>query len=342
MRKLRNVLFVQSKDIYCGLDGENVVGYRDNKQVARFPLHTIEDIVIFSYLGASPALLGKCAKEGIGVTFLTQNGRFLARTTGENNGNVLLRRKQYKMADSAVERAEIGRNILYAKVYNETKALQRLRREHPMQSEEHIDAAIVSLKGAQKNVLDAEDVDSMRGFEGAAASVYFSCFDDMILRNKSVFRFHGRSKRPPMDEVNALLSFCYVLLSNSCASALASVGLDPYVGFVHADRPGRSSLALDLVEELRTPIAERIVLTLINRGQVDKNDFLKQESGAVYLNDDGRQKVITAWHEKRQESLLHPYLQEKMEWGLIPYAQALLLSRYVRGDLDGYPPFLWR
>ncbi len=342
MKKLLNTLFVNSEDVYLSLDGENVVANRGDAVAARFPLHTLQGIVTFSYRGASPALMGKCAAEGIGLSFCTPRGRFLARVSGENNGNVLLRRRQYRIADDETASCRIARIMVFGKVYNCRRSVERTRRDHALRVGEPLTAASEQMRALLPQIADAGAPDTLRGLEGVAAAAYFGVFDEMILQRKDVFFFRDRSRRPPMDPVNALLSFTYALLAGDCGSALESVGLDAYVGFLHRDRPGRASLALDLMEELRPCMADRFVLTLINNRIASEQWFERQENGAVYLTREGRSELLKVWQEKKQETLTHPYLSEKLQWGMIPYAQALLLARYLREDLDAYPPFLWR
>ena len=343
MKHLLNTLYVTSEDVYLTLDGENVVANRDKEQVARYPLHTLQGIVSFSYAGASPALMGACANRDINITFCTPNGRFLARTAGIAHGNVLLRREQYRVADDPMRSCYIAKNMIFGKLYNARWSMERMLRDHKMRVDEvKFRNAIDIIKGLMPQVTEEISIDSLRGLEGVGASAYFGVFDDMILRDKDSFSFHGRNRRPPLDNVNAMLSFAYSLLTSDCASALEGVGLDAYVGFMHTDRPGRKSLALDLMEELRPCVADRFVLTAINNRVVSPNDFEKTESGAVLMKDDGRKKFLKAWQERKKENITHPFLQDKMEWGLVPHIQALLLARYLRGDLDEYPPFLWK
>ena len=343
MRKLLNTLFVSTENAYASLDGENIVLSVEQKEIGRFPLHIMENIILFTYAGASPALMGKCARNGINMVFLSPQGRFQCRICGENNGNVLLRREQYRIADDKERSATIARNFIFGKVNNSRHVLNRMRRDHAERIDiETFVAASEHLKETMWKIYEATDLDTIRGLEGAAATVYFNRMDDMILRNKKTFFFKGRNRRPPLDNVNALLSLVYTMLASDCAAALESVGLDSYVGFMHQDRPGRASLALDLMEELRPCIADRFVLTLINNRTVVSSDFVVQENGAVLLTGEARKKVQKAWQMHKQECIVHPYLKEKIMWGLVPYAQALLLARYIRGDSDGYPPFLWK
>lgn len=343
MRHLLNTLYILSEDIYLSLDGENVVANRDRQVAARYPLHTLQNIITFSYAGASPALMGACAERQIGLAFCTPRGRFLARICGENSGNVLLRRTQYRAADDPVQCCQISRIMIFGKLFNARWSIERTRRDHGLRVDgEKLTSASMQIHGLLPQVREAASPEELRGLEGVGASAYFGVFDEMILGDKETFSFCGRNRRPPLDAVNALLSFAYSLLAHDCASALESVGLDAYVGFLHRDRPGRISLALDLMEELRPCMADRFVLTLINNRQVKAADFLYMESGAVLLNNDGKKAFLKNWQEKKRETLTHPYLGEKLPWGMIPYIQALLLARFLRGDLDAYPPFLWK
>lgn len=343
MRRLLNTLFVTSEDIYLSLDGENVVANRGGEQVARYPLHTLQGIISFSYSGASPALMGACAQHGIALTFCTPRGRFLARVVGQTQGNVLLRRMQYRAADDPAQSCRIARNMIFGKVYNGRWSIERTRRDHAMRIDDARFAAVSAQLHAMLPQIAAEDsLESLRGLEGVAAAAYFSMLNDMILREKETFYFKERSRRPPLDAFNALLSFAYTLLAHDCASALESAGLDAYVGYLHRDRPGRESLALDLMEELRPCFADRFVLTLINNRIINAADFQLRESGAVFLTDAARKTMLQKWQERKKETITHPFLEEKVPWGLVPYVQSLLLARYLRGDLDGYPPFLWK
>lgn len=343
MRHLLNTLFVISEDVYLSLEGENVLVNRDREVVSRFPLHNLQMIISFSYAGASPALMGACAERDIGLCFCTPRGKFLARINGISRGNVLLRRQQYRSADDPAESCRIARVMIFGKVYNARWSMERTCRDHKLRiTEKDFVSACAAHKDLLPLLLEAENLETLRGLEGAAANAYFSVFDQMILRQKEDFFFHGRNRRPPLDNVNAMLSFAYSLLANDCASALESVGLDAYVGFLHRDRPGRTSLALDLMEELRPCMADRFVLTVINNRMLSNADFEKSESGAVRMTDDGRRKFLKHWQERKQETITHPFLEEKVPWGLVPYIQALLLARYLRGDLDAYPAFLWK
>lgn len=343
MRKLLNTLYITSNEYYLSLDGENVIISQNRKEIGRLPLHNFEAIVTCGYAGASPALMEKCADRNISMTFLAPSGRFRAKVTGKAYGNILLRRTQYRMADDRGQTLEIARNFMTGKIFNQRSVIGRAVRDYEERLDtEKLSLVSMQLKEALQMAKEADSVDMLRGIEGEAASRYFSQFDQLILQQREVFSFDTRNRRPPLDKVNALLSFTYALLTGMCVAALETVGLDPYAGFMHTDRPGRCSLALDLMEELRAPYADRFVLSCINKKMVDASDFEQKENKAVFLNEAGRKKVLSAWQNKKAEKLTHPYLQESIEWGLVPYVQALLLARFIRGDLDGYPPFLWK
>lgn len=342
MRKLLNTIYINSLDAYLALDGGNLVVLQD-EQKQRVPLVNIESIVSVGYRGVSPALMRYCVENKIGLAFVTNSGRLTCRLVGENNGNVLLRKQQYSVSSQPDLALAIARNFIIGKIYNQRWVIERITRDHP----QRVDVATLKtisgeLQVATQQCLTVDNIDSLRGIEGQAASRYDSIFDQFILQQKDDFRFYARNKRPPLDRVNALLSLTYTLLAHECAAALESVGLDAYVGFMHTDRPGRISLALDLMEELRAPLADRFVLRLINQQMFKATDFIKKENGAVLLKDDARKSFFKYWQARKNETMTHPYLNEKIEWGLIPYTQALLLSRYLRGDLDQYPPFLWK
>lgn len=343
MKQLLNTLFVTTENAYLSLDGENIVINKAKEEIGRYPLHILSGIISFSYSGASPALMGACAKRNILLTFCTPRGKFLARVCGESQGNVLLRRTQYRIADDPNQSCRAAVGFIFGKVYNSRWCIERTLRDHKMRVDEvMLKSASEQLKNSLSLIAAETSLDSLRGTEGACSSAYFNVFDEMILNRKESFNFNGRSRRPPLDRVNALLSFAYSLLANDCASALESVGLDSYVGFMHQDRPGRSSLALDLMEELRPCFADRFVLTLINNRIISPDDFEIQQSGAVFLTESGRKTFLSHWQQKKQETITHPYLNEKIQWGLVPFVQALLLSRYLRDDIDAYPPFLWK
>lgn len=343
MRKLLNTLFITSENAYLSLDGETVCVEIQKQKVGQFPLHTIESIICFSYYGATPMLMGACVKRGINFSFFNPFGNFLCRVTGESRGNVLLRKQQYRISDNEKNSCAISKNFILGKVYNCRWSIDRTVRDHELRIDVNkCKRAITLLTNAMNRIKEEEDLDILRGLEGEAATAYFGILDYLILNQKEDFYFHGRNKRPPQDLINAMLSFGYSLLANDCAGALESVGLDAYVGFMHRDRPGRRSLALDLMEELRPILVDRFVLTLVNNRQIHKEHFVISESGAVQFTDTGKKKFLTAWQERKKEQLTHPYLKEKIFWGLVPHIQALLLARYIRGDIDGYPPFFWK
>lgn len=343
MRKLLNTLFITTSDIYLTVKGENVIVLKDDTQLGRIPFHNLEAICTFGYAGASPSLMYACAERNVALSFLSQSGRFLARVVGESKGNVVLRKTQYRLSDNETESAKIARNFIFAKVANQKWILERMTRDYPLRIDVPYFKQISSqLSEYLKEILATDDLERLRGLEGQSANNYFKCFDDMILQQKEAFYFKHRNRRPPLDNINALLSFAYTLLANDVASALENVGLDAYVGFLHRDRPGRQSLALDVMEELRGVVADRFVLKIVNKKIVNVKDFVTKENGAVMLTDDGRKKFIQAWQERKQETLTHPYLKEKINWGLVPHAQAMLLARFLRGDLEEYPPFLWK
>lgn len=343
MRKLLNTLFVNSEDVYLSLENDNILAWRENQVLQRIPLINLENIFYFGYKGASPVLLGACVKKHIGFCFITPQGKFLARAVGMTVGNILLRKEQYRISDDEEKSLAIARMMITGKILNARTVLMRALRDHTLSLDEPLfQTHIQDLKQSAKEAIKADDLDMLRGVEGNAAQSYFSLMDQMILTDKKHFYFHERSKRPPLDRMNALLSFAYTILAHDCASALEAVGLDSYAGFLHRDRPGRQSLALDLMEELRSPYADRFVLTLINNRVIQAKHFKVMEDGAVWLGDEGRRLFLTKWQDKKRETITHPFLGEKIYWGLIPYVQSLLLARYIRGDLDGYPPFLWK
>jgi CRISPR-associated protein Cas1 len=343
MRKLLNTLYVTSPNTYLSLDGENIVVLKDKTELLRIPLHNLEGIVAFGYTGSSPALMGACAKRNIALSFVKQSGEFLARIVGEVRGNVTLRKTQYRLSDNIEDSNKIARNIIMGKIYNARWVIERATRDYAVRlNVDKLKGVSKTIANSLKLVEQSENLEQLRGYEGEAASQYFSVFDDLILQQKEYFYFHFRNKRPPLDNVNAMLSFVYTLLAHDVAAALETVGIDPYVGFLHRDRPGRISLALDMMEELRSVYADRFVISLINKREVNTNGFTQKENGAVIIDDETIKTILKAWQTRKQEKITHPFLQEKLEWGLVPYAQAMLLARFIRGDLDGYPPFMWK
>ena len=343
MKKLMNTLYVTSENSYLALDGENIVVYEEKNEVGRLPLHNLEGIVSFGYRGTSPALMGACADRNISLCYLTPQGKFLARVTGKVKGNVILRQQQYQSSQDEKISLSIAKNCILGKVYNARWILERAIRDHSMQIDViKVKSASEKLKNSLEYIQNCQTKEQLRGYEGEAASVYFGVLDELILQQKKDFTFQGRNKRPPLDNMNAMLSFVYTLLTNTITSALECVGLDPYVGYLHTDRPGRASLSLDLIEELRSVLADRFVLSLVNKKIVGGKNFKKKENGAVLMDDELRKCLLTEWQKKKKETITHPYLKEKVEWGMVPYVQAMLLARYLRGDLDGYPAFLWK
>ena len=343
MRKLLNTLFVLTQDSYLSLDGENVVISRERSEVGRLPLHTLETILCFSYLGASPALMGACSERGIDLAFFTPSGKFLVRVIGKSKGNVLLRQQQYRAADDSIASCCYAKGFLLGKVYNSRWILERATRDHPQRVPvEKLKELSRQLAATLPRIENAISLEELRGLEGAAAQQYFAGFDDLILQQKDAFSFTGRSRRPPLDPINAMLSFAYTLLARDCAAALEGVGLDSYMGFLHRPRPGRTSLALDMMEELRAVCADRFVITCINQKMITDKHYQREENGAVLLTEEGRKIFLKAWQQKKQQIIQHPFLGEKIQWGLVPYVQALLLARTLRGDMERYPPFFWK
>jgi CRISPR-associated protein Cas1 len=342
MKKIGNVLYVTTPEAYLSLDGENVVIKKDKEAATRLPLHNLENIVCFNYLGTSPALMGACVERNVGLCFLTPNGRFQARVSGKIKGNVLLRKKQYAVSEQEAERVPIAASFVLGKIANGRRVIERAIRDHAMLVDvQALTAASAYLKETLRAIRTCCSTVDLMGFEGSAAKIYFGVFGQLILQQRKDFPFTGRSRRPPMDNLNSLLSFLYTLLTNEVTSALEIVGLDPYVGFLHRDRPGRPSLALDLMEEMRPVFADRLALSLINRKQISAKGFTQKESGGILMDDGTRKTVLTAWQERKKEEIVHPYLKERIPFGLIPHVQALLLARHLRGDLDAYPPFFW-
>lgn len=343
MRKLLNILYVTTSDAYLARDSENVIVRVEEDVKLRVPIHNLEGIVTFGYCGASPALMALCAERHVALTFLSEHGQFMARVTGEVSGNVLLRRRQYRVADADDEALQLASVIILGKIANARTVLLRGVRDHGADIQSDVvSGSAQNLTNQLQQIERCRSLDGLRGVEGDAAREYFAALDHLILANKQDFFLHERNRRPPKDNMNALLSFLYTLLLHDFQAALETVGLDPQVGFLHRDRPGRPSLALDLMEELRPCLADRLALSLVNRKQVSPQGFLRMESGGVVMDAETRKTVISAWQKRKQEEIVHPYLGERISVGLIPYAQAMLLARYLRGDLDGYPPFFWK
>ncbi|HFI0135473.1 TPA: type I-C CRISPR-associated endonuclease Cas1c [Streptococcus suis] len=340
MKKLLNTLYLTQEDFYLTRERDNIVIKQNGVAVHRFPYRIIDGIVCFSYLGASPSLIELCTENQINLSFHTPQGRFCGRFVGPTNGNVLLRRQQYRLADDALS-LEFAKRFILSKISNSRKYLLRFRRDHKDRVDGNLFEEVnTELTWAVEMVQTALDKEILLGIEGQAANHYFRLFNEMVLTDKETFQFTGRSRRPPLDCVNALLSFGYSLLTYECQSALEAVGLDSYVGFFHTDRPGRASLALDLVEEFRSFIVDRFVFSLINRGQLTKKHFDIKENGSVLLTEKGRAVFIEAWQKRKHTEVEHPFTQEKVKLMLLPYVQAQLLAKAIRGELDSYPPFM--
>ena len=342
MKKHLNTLFVTTQGAYLAKDGETVAVRIDGETALRVPLHTLGAIACFGNVGCSPFLMGFCGERNVGLSFLTENGRFLARVQGPVSGNVLLRREQYRRADDPVFSARIAAACVLGKVANCRTVLLRARRDHADRVDtDALQQAADRLSASMRRLQDDLDLDAVRGIEGDAARVYFEAFDHLIVREKDHFFMRGRSRRPPLDRVNCLLSFLYTLVLHDLRSALESVGLDPAVGYLHRDRPGRAGLALDLMEEFR-PMADRLALSLVNLGQLQAGDFVFSDSGAVRMSDAARKTLLVAYQKRKQEEMVHPFVDERMSLGLFFHMQALLFARMLRDELDCYPPVIWK
>lgn len=338
MRKLLNTLYVTTPEAYLSKDGLNVVVSVKQEEVFRIPAINIESIVTFGYMGASPGVMKLCSDSGISLTFLSPHGRFISRVQGATKGNVLLRKKQYMLSDNELWSLNVARLMIAGKIQNYRNVLRRYIRDYG--DNKSVNQAVHVLEYAKRDALAAQDKTTLIGYEGMASSAYFEVLSVLILNQKFDFPFHGRNRRPPKDAVNAMLSFAYTLIANDVSAALETIGLDPYVGFLHTLRPGRTSLALDMMEELRAYMGDRFVLSLINKRQITIKEFLFQGDNGVVMTDKGRKIFISAWQNKKREVIIHPYLNEKVEIGLLPYVQAMLMARYIRQDIDNYPVFL--
>ena len=339
MKKLLNTLYVQTQGIYLRQEGETVVAEKDGQVLMRLPIHTLSGLVTFGNVMCSPFLLHLCAERGVAVSFLSEHGRFLARATGPVSGNVLLRVAQVRAHDDPDRKGDIARSCVAGKIANDRNLLLRRMRDHG--DTPALRTAAAALADVLLRLRDSPpDAARIRGLEGEAAAAYFAAFNDLLLANREAFAIASRNRRPPTDPMNALLSFLYPLLAHDCRGALEGVGLDPQVGFLHELRSGRPSLALDLMEEFRAPVADRLALTLVNRQQLAPKDFKTTESGAVQLSESARKDVLLAWQQRKLETVTHPFLDEKVPVGLLPHLQALLLARHLRGDLDAYPPWM--
>lgn len=340
MKHLLNTLYVTTQGAYLSKDGETVLVRVGHENKLRVPIHTLSGIVCFGQVSCSPPLMGFCAENNVALSYLSEHGAFLARVQGPVNGNVLVRRQQYRQADSQEASWAVARSLVQAKLANCRTVLLRALRDYG-ENPQITDAAGRLARNIQM-LEAASSVDEVRGIEGDGARNYFSVFDHLITTAKDHFFFRERSRRPPLDNVNALLSFLYTLLVHDIVGALETVGLDPAVGFLHRDRPGRPGLALDLMEELRPVLADRLALSLINRRQVHEDGFEKAEAGGVVMDAPTRKDVLLAWQKRKQEEIQHPFVDERIPFGLLAHAQALLLARHLRGDLDAYPAFFWR
>lgn len=340
MRKLLNTLYVTTPEAYLSKDGLNVVVSVDKEERFRIPIMNVESIVTFGYMGASPGLMKLCMDNNVALSFMTPQGRFICRVQGPVKGNVLLRKKQYSLSEDENVALHLAKLFILGKVFNTRSILQRYIRDNG--ADEEVEHVVKQLECRKKRIMQAESMDILRGEEGHAANAYFDVFSHLILHQKDEFPFNGRNRRPPKDEVNAMLSFVYTLIANDVAAALESVGLDPYVGFMHTLRPGRTSLALDMMEELRAYLGDRLVLSMINRKQITKKDFVRQSDDSFVMTDSCRKELLNTWQKRKKELIEHPYLKEKVPIGLLPYAQAMLLARFLREDLDDYPVFLMR
>lgn len=340
MRKLLNTLYITTPEAYLSKDGLNVVVSVDKEERFRISIMNVESIVTFGYMGASPGLMKLCMDNNVSLSFMTPQGRFICRVQGATRGNVLLRKKQYSLSEDEHVALNMAKLFITGKVFNTRSILQRFIRDNG--ADDEVESVIKHLNLRKKRIMEAADMEILLGEEGHAANSYFGVFDHLILHQKEDFPFNGRNRRPPKDEVNAMLSFVYMLIANDVTAALESVGLDPYVGIMHTLRPGRTSLALDMMEELRAYLGDRLVLSMINRKQVTKKDFIRQGDESFVMTDDCRKELLTTWQKRKKETIVHPYLNEKIPVGLLPYVQALLLARAIRGDIDDYPVFLVR
>ena len=343
MKKHDNTLYVTTQGAYLARQGTNVLVRVEKETRLRVPVHNLGGIVCFGNVSCSPFVMGLCGREGVAMSFLTLYGRFLARVVGPQSGNVLLRRAQHRATGDPAVAADLARLVITAKIANARSVLQRALRDHADRVlPELIDTVVGRLADLLRELQRPAPLDRLRGIEGEAARCYFMAFDELILQQKDGFFFHQRTRRPPCDNMNSLLSFLYAVLTNDVVSACESVGLDPQMGFLHADRAGRPSLALDLVEELRPTIADRLALSLVNRQQVHAKGFTKSETGGVEMDAATRKAVLVAYQKRKDEEILHPFLKEKVTVGLLPHLQARLMARWLRGELDAYPPLLWK
>jgi CRISPR-associated protein Cas1 len=343
MRQLLNTLYVTSQGAYLAREGETVVVRLERETKLRIPIHNLGSIVCFGQVSCSPPLMQLCGERQVAISFLSEYGRFWARMEGPVSGNVFLRREQYRRADDEKHSAEIARAVVIAKITNCRTVILRAIRDRPERpGTADMQAAADRMAALLSQLRDAAPLAMIRGCEGEAARKYFGVFDHLISSQKESFYFQERNRRPPLDNMNSLLSFLYTLLAHDVRSALETVGLDPAVGFLHRDRPGRPGLALDVMEEFRPYLADRLALSLVNRQQVKAKGFASSETGAVVMDDETRKEVLTSYQKRKQEEIQHPFLGERLPLGMLPYVQAMLMARHLRGDLDAYPPFLWK
>lgn len=343
MKKLLNTLYVTSPGAFLSRDGESVVVKVEQTIRFRIPIHTLDSILCFGHVMCSPPMMALCGENNVTISFVSEYGRFLGRVQGPVSGNVLLRRQQYRRADDMICSAQIARALVIAKIANSRTVLLRAAREKGETGRvENFRQAARSLVKLLNDLKGSENLDRIRGIEGQAARIFFSVFQHLIVSQREDFPFSGRNRRPPLDNMNALLSFIYTVLRHDVSSALEGVGLDPAVGYLHRDRPGRPGLALDMMEEFRPVIADRLALSLVNRKQLKAKDFTKTESGTVLMNEKARKTVLTTYQKRKQEEIQHPFLSEKIKVGLLPHVQAMLLARFLRDDLDGYPAYIWK
>ena len=343
MKKHLNTLFVLTQGAYLKKEGQAIVARIEKSDRLRLPMINIAAIVCFGRVSCSPYLLGACAQRGIAISFMTEHGRFLAAVNGFTPGNVLLRREQYRRADSPEATATIARACIVGKLANYRTVLRRANRDQQKsESTDRIERMANRIDLKIKTLQSGLGLDQLRGAEGDATADYFAVFNELITSQKERFSFTSRSRRPPLDPVNAMLSFLYSMLTNDMRSACESVGLDAAVGFLHRDRPGRPGLALDLMEELRPVLVDRVVLSVINRQQVNIAGFIKEPGGGIRMDDATRKELVGADQKRKSEEITHPFLQEKMTLGLVPLIQARLMARFLRGDSDAYPPFNWK
>ncbi len=344
MKKLLNSLFVTTQGAWLSQKGEDIIVHLEKEEKRAFPIHIFDSVLCFGQVNVTPPLMGPCAEHGVSLSFFTEHGKFLATVHGPVSGNILLRKEQYRISDSPLRSAKIVRSILAAKISNSRVVLQRFLRDHPQEEAEEklFRRNISQLESYLEELRETDDLEGMRGIEGITSRLYFDLFDELILQQKDDFKFTERNRRPPRDRVNAMLSFVYTLLTNDMKSALNGVGLDPAAGFLHRDRPGRASLALDMIEEFRSWWADRLVLSLINLKQVKGTEFSFSESGAVLMTEEARKTVIAAWQTRKKDEMVHPYTGEKILIGQLPHLQAMLLARHIRGDMQEYPPYIWK